>query len=130
MVRKVRTEAELGDALKDKANTIEVEGDLTKKVVRIRATGTVAWVIAIGAVGIGTYATAATLGSGGTAVPVSASAAFIAAPAAVSILGGAATYSAIAIAIAIAAGGVGALNKLRGYKQVSKSSNRLVLKRK
>ncbi|QOJ08141.1 hypothetical protein [Nitrosomonas sp. H1_AOB3] len=125
---KVRTEAELGEALKNKEETIEIEGDLANKTFKIRATGKVAWVVAIGAISIAAYGTAATLGTGGTSAPVTATSAFIAAPVAVGVLGGAVTYS--AIAIAIAAGGVGALTTLRGYKQVLRSQDRLVLKRK
>ncbi|STO59714.1 Uncharacterised protein [Canicola haemoglobinophilus] len=50
------------------------------------------------------------------------------APVAVGILGGAATYS--AIAIAVAAGGVGVLTSLRNYKEISRSENKLVLQKR
>lgn len=118
----VRTEKELGEALKHKADTIEIEGDLLSgKVRRIRATGKLAWFIAIGALGI---AVVSFLGTGGAGGVISMGFA----PAAVGVLGGATTYS--AIAIAIAAGGVGALNSLRNYKEVSRSSDKLVLKKR
>jgi hypothetical protein len=125
---KVRTEAELSDALKNKEETIEIEGDLANKTFKIRATGNVAWGVVIGAIAIAAYGAIVTVGTGGATAPATATAGFIAAPVAVSILGGATTYS--AIAIAVAAGGVGVLTTLRGYKQVSRSPNRLVLKRR
>ena len=54
-------------------------------------------------------------------------ASFLVAPAAVSVLGGATTTA--AIGIAVTAGGVGALNKLRKYKIVENDDNKLILKK-
>lgn len=125
---KVKNEEELGEALKNKESTIEIEGNLADKTFKLRATGKVAWVIAFAAIGIAGYSTVVTIGSGGTTAPVTGTVAFLAAPAAIGVLGGAVTYS--AIAIAVAAGGVGALTTLRGYKQVSRSKGSLILKRK
>jgi hypothetical protein len=65
-----------------------------------------------------------TLPTGGSSTTVS----LIAAPGAVGILGGATTLS--AIGIAVAAGGVGALNKLRKYRMISRENSRIVLKLK
>lgn len=124
----VKTEKELGEALKRGDDTIEIEGDLANKIIKIRATGKVAWVIAIAAIGVAFYAIVATAGTGGTAAPVTGISALIAAPAAVVVLGGAVTYT--AIAIAVAAGGIGALTSLRDYKEISRSQNKLVLKKK
>ena len=117
----ITTEKELGEALKNDQDTIEIEGDLTTKVLKIKATGKVAWAVAIGAIGI---AVAITLGSGGTAAP----AAGIVGIGAVSVLG--ASVATSAVAIAIAAGGIGALNPLRKYKVVSSQGNKLKLSRK
>lgn len=114
----IKTEEELGEALKNNQDEIEIEGDLTKKIIRIKATGSVAWAIAIGAIGV---AVVFTLGSGGTAAPVSA----IVGVGAVSILGVATASS--AVLIAVAAGSVGALNSLRKYKIVSKSDNKIIM---
>ena len=126
---KVRTEAELGEALKNKEDVIEIEGDLANKTFKIRAVGSVAWVIAIGAISIAVYGAIATVGTGGASAPVTATAAFGVAPVAVAAMGGSAvTYT--AISVAIAAGGVGALTALRRYKQISRSPNKLILKRK
>lgn len=124
MAVKVSTEKELGEALKRKEDGIEITGDLAKKTIRLRATGNVAWAIAIAAIGFAVYGVATAPVTGGTTAAISA----FAAPTAVGILGGAATYS--AIAIAIAAGGVGALTSLRKYKEISRSSSSLTLKRK
>jgi hypothetical protein len=116
----IRDEKELGKALKDEQNTIEIEGDLQKKILRIKATGKVAWAVALGAVGI---AVVVTLGTGGAAAPVSG----VVGIGAVSVLGFPAAMS--AVAIAVAAGGVGALNSLRKYKVVSNAGGKLVLSR-
>ncbi|WP_455917131.1 hypothetical protein, partial [Leclercia tamurae] len=99
----VRTEKELGEALKNGQDTIEIEGDLQKKVLKIKATGSVAWIIAIGAIGI---AVAITLGTSGAGAPVSG----LVGAGAVTVLGLPAALS--AVSIAVAAGGVGALNSL------------------
>jgi len=117
----VASESDLGDALKSNADTIVIEGDLVKKVIRIRATGKIAWVIAIAAIAI---AVGIAIASGGAG-----------APAAVAVGGGAIGILGLptalaAVAIAVAAGGVGALNRLRTYKQIERTGDRLVLKRK
>ena len=117
----ITTEKELGNALKNNQDTIEIEGDLTNKVIKIKATGAVAWAVAIGAIGIGVVIT---LGSAGTAAPV---AGFVGIGAA-SILGASATAS--AVAIAVAAGGIGSLNSLRKYKVVRSQDGKLTLSRK
>ncbi|EDM65436.1 hypothetical protein PE36_09026 [Moritella sp. PE36] len=121
---KVYTEEELGEAIKNEEDTIEIEGSLKDKTIKIRATGNVAWAIAIGGIGIAVYAAIVAIPTGGTSGVVG----IVAAPVAVGILGGAVTYT--AIGVAIAAGGVGALTKLRSYKEVSRDSNTLILKRK
>ncbi|WP_299022860.1 hypothetical protein [uncultured Photobacterium sp.] len=117
----VYTEKDLGKALKDELDTIEIEGDLTKKVLRIKATGKVAWAIAIGAIGI---AVTILISSGGTGAPVSGLVGF----GAVSVLGSATSVS--AVSIAVAAGGVSALNSLRRYRVVEQSGKKVVLKRR
>jgi hypothetical protein len=128
MTASVRTEKELADAINRGEDTIEITGDLVKKTIKLRATGRVAWAVAFAAIGLAVYAAITTGVTGGTSTPVTGPVAAITGGAAVGILGGAATYS--AIAIAIAAGGIGALTKLRGYKEVSRAANSLILKRK
>lgn len=81
------TPKELGEALRNNESTIEIEGDLAKKVIRIRATGNVAWAVAlvalVGAVGLAIAA----IPTGGTTLV--AEAALV--PAAAAVLGGPAT---------------------------------------
>ncbi|HBS57159.1 MAG TPA: hypothetical protein DEA38_15705 [Stenotrophomonas sp.] len=117
----VSNEKDLGEALRNGDDTIEIEGDLARKVVRIKATGKAAWAIALGAIAV---AVILALGTGGTAAPASA----VVGVGAVSILGLSTATS--AVAIAIAAGGVGALNSLRRYKIASNTRGKLVLSRK
>ena len=79
--------------------------------------------VAIGAIAVAVTAILAIPVTGGT----SSIASFVAAPAAISVLGGAVATS--AISIAVAAGGIGALNKLRDYKIIENDENKVVLKR-
>ena len=134
---------ELIKALNGKEDCIIIEGDKANDVYRIIATGNVAWAVAIGAIGLSAALIFITVGSGGTAAPVTvpvevASKMFIA-PAVVATIGWGATST--AIAICIAAGGVAAgkamLNAVRNnYKIAEKVENsdgkvtKLVLKRK
>ena len=123
MTKRIRTEKELAEAIKNNQETIEIEGSLKEKTIRIRAIGKVAWVIAIGAIGAGFYGLLAAPATRGGSLVVDG----FMAPVAVSALGVGATYS--SFVIAVVAGGVGALNSLRGYKEVSRSNGILVLKR-
>lgn len=119
----ITSEKELGRALKSNQDTIEIKGDLSKKVLKIKATGTVAWAIAIGAIGIAVASILAAPATAGT----SASVAYLSGTAAVSTIGFSATTT--AITIAVAAGGVGSLNSLRSYKVVHKTSDKIILKK-
>jgi hypothetical protein len=112
----INNEDDLGDALNNNDDTIEIEGDLAKKVFKIKATGKAAWAIAIAAIGV---AVALALPSGGTSGIIGAGA--------ITVLGLPAATS--AVAIAVAAGGIGALNKLRRYKVIERNDNLLILKR-
>lgn len=120
---KVRTEKELGEALKNNQDRIEIEGDLSKKVIKIKATGKVAWLVASGAIAVAVIAVLATPATGGT----SNVAHFVAAPVAAATLGVSVTGS--AIAIAVAAGGIGALNKLRKYSLEKNADGSITLKK-
>lgn len=117
----ISNEEELGEALKREQDTIEIEGDLKKKVLRIKATGKVSWAVALAAIGI---AVTILLSTGGTGAPVSG----LVGAGAVSVLGLPAAIS--AVSIAVAAGGVGALNTLRKYEIIEDTGNRLVMSRK
>ncbi|MGJ0475732.1 hypothetical protein ACR6AP_13690 [Klebsiella variicola] len=127
-MKKVTTEKELAHAIKENEDTITIEGDLAKKTLRIKATGKVAWVIAFGAIGVAVYSIMVTIGTGGASAPATGVTAAFTGGAAISILG--ASTTATAISIAVAAGGVGVLTKLRSYRIVEKSDNHLVLTKK
>ncbi len=116
----IDNEKALGKALKEKQEFIEIKGDLRRQVLKIKATGKIAWAIAIGGIGI---AVTLILVSGGTATPASA----LVGVGSVSVLGLPATIS--AVSIAVAAGGVGTLNSLRKYKISSDSGDKLILNR-
>jgi hypothetical protein len=121
---RVKTEKELADSLNRGDDTIEIEGDLARKTIRIRATGNVAWLVAFGAIGVAVVGILAAVPTGGGSAAVSG----FAAVGAVGILGAGTTST--AIAIAVAAGGVGALTKMRNYTEVSRADGILVLRRK
>lgn len=127
----VTTAEEMGNAMKNNENTIEVVGDLANKVIKIKATGAVSWAVA--ATALAAAVTCAiwqlktppqtqtgktisfTGAAGGTAV-------------AAGVLGKAAIA---ATSIAVAAGGVGALSTLRDdYKIISKEKGKLILQHK
>ena len=48
----VKNAKELGQAIKDGMDVIELEADLAKKVIKIKATGNVAWGVAAGALAV------------------------------------------------------------------------------
>lgn len=121
----VKSAKELGEEIRNGADTIEIEGDLAKKIIRIRATGKVAWVVAFGAI---TVAAASVLLAPTPAELPVMTANFIAAPAAISILGASAALA--AVSVALGARSVAALTKLRRYKEVSRADSHLVLARR
>jgi len=131
----VTNEKELGKALNDNVDEIEIEANLRKKVIKIKAKGKVAWVIAIGSISLAVPLVMVTVMSAGTATPITAPVAVGALTGATGVLGIGAAFSAVSIAAgaAIAAGsvsaGVAALNKLRKYKMTD-YGDRLVLTRK
>ncbi len=122
------TEKELGEALKNNQDTIEVEGDLAKKTIKIKATGKVAWAVCIGCVAVAVTLIVVTIGSGGTATPVTGP------TAAITLSAAAATWglptAITATGIAVAGGGVGVLKKLRKYQMEKISDEKIILHRK
>lgn len=125
---KVKTEEELAKAVNNNENYIEIEGDLSNKVFRIKAVGSVPWIVAIGSIVVATVAVislpkisqpkAGFMASGIGAATAGG---------AVAILGLAATTS--AIKIAVAGGAIGVLKKLRNYKMEKISDTKLILKK-
>lgn len=69
----MRTEKELGEALKREEDTITIEGDLVKKVIKIHGTGKPAWGLAIGAIGVAVVSVVATVATAGTSTPATGS---------------------------------------------------------
>jgi len=127
----VKTEKELADAIKNGIDSIEIEGDLTNKVLKIKATGNISWVIALGAIGVAVTAILTLPIATTPLAPISAAENFIAissAPIAIGILGYSTTIS--AITIAVTAGSISILNKLRKYKIIKKEKNKLILVKK
>ncbi|WP_323930436.1 hypothetical protein [Aeromonas veronii] len=122
----INNEKDLGKALNEDQDTIEIEGSLRDKVIKIKATGKVAWVIAIGAIGVAVVAILYPVPEPATQASSKGIAA-LTGGAAIGILGAGTAMS--AIAISVASGGVAALNKLRSYKIISNSGDKLVLKK-
>lgn len=122
------TEKELGKALKEGQDTIEIEMDLCKKVIKIKVMGKVAWGICIASATIAvSCAVVAVSTAGTTAVPD----ALIATPAMATLASVLGLPTAIsAVAIAVAGGGVGALNKLRNYRLERVSDEKIILHKK
>lgn len=124
----VTSATELGKSIKNGDDEIIIEGDLTKKVIRIKATGKVAWIIAFGAIGIG-LAAAIAGAVAGPAIPAFEAIAITSAAGAVAVIGLPATAAALAMAFAVKSKKV--LNTLRDdYVIVNNSDNRIVLKKK
>ena len=121
----MRDEKEVAREIKNGASTIEVEGDLAKKIIKIKAQGDVIWGICM--VGIAVVVAAAFVagGSGGLALAPSTCIATPAMAAPIGILGTGAAIS--AVEIAIFAGGISGLDKLRKYKLEKISENKIVL---
>ena len=124
----VKTEKELADAINRGDDSIEIEGDLANRTIKIRACGKVAWLVALGSIGIAAYALVSIPLTGGADAPAAGIVSGITGSAAVAVLGLPATMA--AIGIAVAAGGVGVLSKVRDYKETSRADNLLVLRRK
>ncbi len=120
----VSDEKELGKALKENAVEIVITKDeLGRRVTKIKATGNVAWGIAIAAIAVAVIAIISAPATAGASAVISAAAA----PAAIAVLGTGAT--ATAIGIAVAAGGVGALNSLRNYKLEKRDGKTVLIKK-
>lgn len=130
-MKKVTTEEELSKAIINNQDTIEIEGDLAQKSIKIKATGKVAWAIAIGAVTIAiTAILSASLTPSQSTKTLSSEPMVMSAPPTPETL---ATSTIIAIAatiVAIIGIGVGTFNKMRKYNLEQVSENKVILKRK
>lgn len=122
----VRNVKELVNAILNGEMEFEIVGPLKEVVIRIKAKGAVAWVVAIGAIGIAAAAVIASPATGGVSGVVGGTAAFAATAAA---LGGTSIATA-AIGIAVAGGGVSVLNKLREYDIKEQGTEHVILRKK
>ncbi|MGN0167853.1 MAG: hypothetical protein ACI4AB_07415 [Acetatifactor sp.] len=131
MEKYCKSEKELAEAIKSNEDTIYIEGNLKDKVIRIKATGKVAWgVCATGlSAAILLYvATKPTMLVNPPAAGAEAVAGTVVVGATTAVLGNAAVS---AVLIGVAAGGIGALTTLRDkYKIIEKSDKYIKLKRK
>lgn len=126
---------ELAEAIKNGEDSIVVEGDLKNKIIRIKVTGKLSWSVCAVALGAAIMfyiatpeATVATAPAGGAGGAISFTGGVVATTAAATTLGSAVFP---AVAIGVAAGGIGALNTLRDkYDIVEKNSNYIKLKKK
>lgn len=120
----ITDEKELGKALQDGIDSIEIEGNLKDKVLRIKASGKVAWVIALGAIAIAVIVTLSnTLANIGEANKV-----LMESPDSAPHLWLGGVW--ILVGIAVVAIIVAMLNKFRGYKLEKVSNTRIILRKK
>lgn len=130
-MEKVTTEEELAKAIADNKDTIEIEGDLAQKSIKIKATGKVAWAIAIGAVTVAiTAILSASLTSSKSTKTLSSEPMVMSAPPTPETLTTSTIIAIAAIIVAIIGIGVGAFNKMRKYHLEQVSENKVILKRK
>ena len=115
MGRVVKDEKELAQAIKNNVDYIEVEGGIKDFFIKVKGTGKIAWTLCIGCLAIA----AAT-----TAYMVTKEDGDIKKTAAAAILGP--TTAATCVMMAVAAGGVDVLNKLREYR-IEEQGGRLFL---
>jgi hypothetical protein len=123
----IDTPKELADAIAKKQESFEINGDLIEKVLKIKNAGKIAWVVAIASIGFATAAALATTKIGKITTPLTLPLATFSAIGAIPILGISAATAAVEIAVAF--GGVNALNTLRKYKIIENSEDKLVLKK-
>ena len=129
------TAQELDRAIKDKRDSIMVVGDFKNKVLAIKIVGKAAWGFAAASLTVAITCYIATpevavmtAPAGGAGGALTFTGGMAATAVAATTLGSAVGP---ALAIGIAAGGIGVLNTLRDrYKIVEKNSSYLVLKRK
>lgn len=124
MVRAV-TEKELGRALKNREAHIEVVGDLSEKVYKIKTVNPDAWKRCVSALGVAATAAIATAGTAGLAAPLAIPSTLLATPAIVSALGVQPAIS--AVTIAVAGESIDVLNALRKYDMEKVTDGSIIL---
>ena len=121
MGRVVKDEKELAQAIKNDVDYIEVEGGIKDFFIKVKGTGKIAWTLCIGCLAIAAATTAYMVTKEDGDIKKTAVAAISATAA---ILGP--TTAATCVMMAVAAGGVDVLNKLREYR-IEEQGDRLFL---
>ncbi|MDR1770512.1 MAG: hypothetical protein LBS02_07740 [Hungatella sp.] len=117
-------EKELGNAIRNDENTIEVKGDLARMIVRMRSMNLVLWCICLSLLALMVTAVLAAPGTLG----MSGAAAMLAGTPVAGMMGTTTTIS--SVMIAVAGGGVGALNKIRDYRMEQITRTHIILHRR
>lgn len=127
-----KTSEDLAKAIKNQEEYIEIEGSLKDKTVRIKAVGKVAWGVCAAALGAAILCYIATPGAAVATTPAGGAAALVSGVAATTVAAGTLGSATVtAVAIGVAAGGIGVLNALRDkYEIVEKDEKHIILKRK
>lgn len=122
MGRVVKDEKELAQAIKNNVDYIEVEGGIKDFFIKVKGTGKIAWTLCIGCLAIAAMTAYMVTKEDGDIKKTAVAA--ISATAAAAILGP--TTAATCVMMAVAAGGVDVLNKLREYR-IEEQGGRLFL---
>ena len=122
-------EKELGKAIKEGKDNIEVEFDLARKVIKIKGVGKVAWGACALGLSITIAAVIVTLSSGGTSSPATVPAGLAGMGTATAVMGYSVATSAVAIGAA-GGGGIATLNKLRKYRIEKINEDKIILHKK
>ena len=121
MERVVKDEKELAQAIKNNVDYIEVEGGIKDFFIKVKGTGKIAWTLCIGCLAIAAATTAYMVTKEDGDIKKTAVAAI---SATAGILGP--TTAATCVMMAVAAGGVDVLNKLREYR-IEEQGDRMFL---
>lgn len=116
----ITNEKELNEALQNGVDSIEIEGNLKDKVIRIKASGKVAWIVAFGAIAMLVIIAVFSIKNANILLMVSHNQGT---KIGAIMMIGAVVVAVIAIAIAL-------LNRFRKYKLEKVSSTRIVLRKK
>ena len=137
----VANKKELVTAIKNDESEIIIKGKLGDIIIVIKATGPIAWKVAVGGIGVAIAATVVTASTGGAAAPVGVTTHAVVAPCITASFAGAAattattgsvtavTAATTAVGIAIAGGGVSVLTKIRKYKAKRENGNVILTKK-
>lgn len=118
-----RNESELGKALRNNDETIELHGDLARRIRKLKALSHVLWCICMSLLAITISAVLLSPAAPG----VSAVAGLVAGTPAAGILG--VPTAVTAVLTAVSGGGTAVLSKLRNYRMTVLTENHIILNR-